>query len=117
MGAPAERVPGLANGQQIAGSDRTVMGPGVNRTEFESVVLDEDGTAYLVSALVSARPLTGAATVLAQEAVAFDESPILAVRANQVQGQPIVESGAPPVEPGEHLRALGARALANEPPK
>jgi hypothetical protein len=93
------------------------MGAGVHHTEFESVVLDEHGMAYLVSTLVSARPLTVAGALIAQEAAERGASPILAVRANQVQGQPIVESGAPPVEPGEHLQTLGAWALANEPPK
>ena len=117
MERQSEKIPGLANGQEIVGSDETVMHPGIHCSEFESVVIEQDGTAYVVSAVVSAHPLSDTFTGIAREAAERDESPILAVRASQTMGQLIVESDAPPVTAGKHLRSLGAQALANRPAK
>lgn len=108
-------VSGLANGQELAASDRTVMLPGANSTEFESVVLDKDGRAYLVTALVSARLLTDSMTVVAQEAAMSDESPVLAVRSRQTMGQLIINPLVPPLGNGKQLQELGATALAKNP--
>jgi hypothetical protein len=118
MGEHTKRVRGLANGQEIAGSDNAVMSPGIHHSEFESVVLENDGRAYLVSTIVSARPLSAASAAIAYEAAEEpNKSLILTVRASQDQGQEIIELDAQPVGPGELLRSLGARALANRPSK
>jgi hypothetical protein len=117
MSERTSQVPGLANGQEIVGSDWAVMRPGIHHPEFESVVIDEDGTAYLVSAIVSAQPLTSDAAKVAQEAAMLGESPILAVRQYQATSKEITNLSEPAVEAGEHIRNLGAWALANEPPK
>jgi hypothetical protein len=117
MSEQARTVSGLASGEEIAGSDWTVMIPGSRRTEFESVVVGEDGVAYLVTALVSAQPLAEAFATVAQEAIELDESPILAVRRLQSENQLPVESTAPPLPASGQLQNLGAMALANGPLK
>jgi hypothetical protein len=118
MSQQTERIRGLANGQEIVGSDDAVMNPGIHSSEFESVILGDDGTAYLVSAIVSARPLNSTFAAIAYEAAEeLNKSPILTVRACQDQGQEIIKLNTQPVGPGELLRTLGARALANRSPK
>lgn len=107
---------GIASGEQAVGSGWTVMGPGTRRAEFESVVLDQDNRAYLVTALVSARPLAEPEASVARQAVELGDSPLLAVRRHK-GSQPVVEHDAPYLGPGEHLQNLGAWALANGPPK
>ena len=117
MSEQVRRVSGLASGEELAGSDWAVMIPGKRRTEFESVVIGEDGVAYLVTALVSAQSLAEAFDIVAQEAVELNESPLLAVRRLQLESQMPIESTAHPVRSSEQLQNLGAMALAKRPLK
>lgn len=106
----------VATGEEILDSGWTAMVPGSRRTEFESVVIDEDGESYLVSVLVSAQPLAEEAAAVARRAAEEGDSPLIAVSRNRAQ-YPLVESGSPYVAAGDQLKNLGSMALAGKPQK
>ncbi|HVX58007.1 MAG TPA: hypothetical protein VHA37_09890 [Candidatus Saccharimonadales bacterium] len=109
----------IGSGETPCFDGRTMMLPGPQRTEFESVVADGGRTAsgiYLVNALVQALPLTEAAAEAARAAAEAGDPPILAVRADfPLDG--LLDKTAGHVTDGPQLRRLAALMLAEELPE
>jgi hypothetical protein len=108
------KTPGVRAESKELSNDRVCVLPGKLRTEFESVIVDGDGTAYFVSVLVGARPLTEAAAILARQAAEAGKPPLAAVThlTETEIGAPITD-GETCVEASAYLKELGRSVLAH----